>query len=164
MTQIVYNDSLSRVQVKFSRAASQAPQIFLAALERVSTELVRYVKTQKIHGQVLHQRSGKLSRSIDSRVTSEGGLIEGIVGSIKGGAPHALPLEVGSKPHIIRPVRAKALHFMGLNADGEVTDIFRRSVMHPGNKPYRYLQSSLQENRAHIVHALSNAGMKGITK
>lgn len=41
-------------------------------------------------------------------------------------------LEYGSRPHIIRPVNAKALHFMGSGGD----EVFAQEVEHPGTRPY----------------------------
>lgn len=43
-------------------------------------------------------------------------------------------IEFGTRPHIIRPRRAKALRFMvGLQ------EVFARLVHHPGTRPYKFL-------------------------
>jgi len=49
-------------------------------------------------------------------------------------AKHAAALDRGARPHIIR-AKNKSLAFKGRS--GEM--VFRRSVRHPGNKPYRFL-------------------------
>lgn len=164
------NSELDRMTVRFERRAQTSGTAFATALTRITLNLVAYVKTQKLQGQVLNQRSGKLNRSIAQRVTREGNNLEGIVGSIKGHAPHALPLEGGSKPHIIRPKKGKALKFFmsgeapGAGAEGPTNQstVYARVVHHPGNKAYRYLRSSLQENRAMIVRELNAAAMRNI--
>jgi hypothetical protein len=48
--------------------------------------------------------------------------------------PHAAPMDRGARPHIIRAKSAKALRFVGKGGL-----VFRKSVNHPGNKPYRFL-------------------------
>jgi len=48
---------------------------------------------------------------------------------------YAMPIELGSRPHVIRSRRAKFLRFIG--RDGSV--VYARKVNHPGNRPYRFL-------------------------
>jgi hypothetical protein len=67
-------------------------------------------------------RKGNLRRTITSRV--EQGGMRGVIGT---NAPYAQAVHEGSRPHIIRPVRAKALYWKG--ASHPV-----RLVKHPGNK------------------------------
>jgi hypothetical protein len=55
-----------------------------------------------------------------------------VVGSNR--TPYAPFIEYGTKPHIIRARRAKALRFM---QRGKV--VFRRWVRHPGTRPYQFL-------------------------
>ena len=45
-------------------------------------------------------------------------------------ADYSADLEYGTKPHVIEPKTAKALHFQ---SDGE--DVFTKKVNHPGTKP-----------------------------
>lgn len=144
--------------LRFAKRANTSGEAFVTALTRVTLLLVAYVKTQKLQGQVLNQRSGKLNRSMAQRVTRDGDTLTGIVGSIAGHAPHALPLEAGSKPHAIVPKRGNVLAFKG----PEGLTVFARAVMHPGNKAYRYLRSSLEENRPMIVREMNAAAMKNI--
>ncbi|MFI7449543.1 hypothetical protein ACIBQX_18750 [Nonomuraea sp. NPDC049714] len=55
------------------------------------------------------------------------------------GAPYGLFMEVGTRPHIIRPKRPDGwLRFM---VDGKV--VFARVVHHPGTRPYAYLRRAL---------------------
>jgi hypothetical protein len=59
--------------------------------------------------------------------------------SIEADAPYATYHHDGTRPHVIRPVHAKALRFVG--KDGRV--VFAKSVYHPGTKPNRFLLDSL---------------------
>lgn len=56
-------------------------------------------------------------------------------------ADYSAALEYGSKPHIIEPKTAKALHF---KSDGQ--DVFTKRVKHPGTKPL-----AVMRNAAHKV-------------
>lgn len=47
--------------------------------------------------------------------------------------PYANPIDKGSRPHIIRPRRARALRFIW---HGELR--FFAKVNHPGNRPYKF--------------------------
>lgn len=56
-------------------------------------------------------------------------------------ADYSAALEYGSKPHIIEPKTAKALHF---TMDGQ--EVFTKRVNHPGTKPL-----AIMRNAAHKV-------------
>ena len=53
---------------------------------------------------------------------------------IENDAKHAWYIEKGTRPHIIRARFKKALRFIG--RDG--SPVFRKWVMHPGTKAYRF--------------------------
>lgn len=55
-------------------------------------------------------------------------------------APYASYIERGTRPHVIRPVRARMLRF----TVGQGTVVFAREVHHPGTKPYRILTDALR--------------------
>ncbi|MFB7337760.1 hypothetical protein ACFC00_40115 [Streptomyces adustus] len=48
----------------------------------------------------------------------------------------------GTRPHLIRPRRAKALHFY---VDG--TEVFTRLVRHPGTRPNNFMARALRLGR-----------------
>jgi len=48
---------------------------------RLTLELLRKVKAEKLSGQVLNVRTGRLRRSITQRVTDDGRAVQGIVGT-----------------------------------------------------------------------------------
>lgn len=71
-----------------------------------------------------------------------GDVIAGKAGARKNGRPATVPviLDRGSKPHVIRARRRKALRFV---VNGKV--VFRRSVMHPGTRGSGFLTRSLYD-------------------
>ena len=101
-------------------------------VRKLAMELAGYVKKDKLAGQALHVRSGRLRRSITFKVTSEGTVVSGLVGT---NVVYARIHEFGghTKPHIILPKNARALHFNGR--------------YHPGsNFPERsFLRSALKD-------------------
>lgn len=109
-------------------------------LNRTDGDLWRYIESKKsvaLSGarKMAGFRSGRLRRSISwYHLKNASGQYAGL----KAGAPYALMHHEGTKPHKIRPNRAKALRFQ---QRGVV--IFRHSVMHPGTKPNPYLSAQL---------------------
>jgi hypothetical protein len=72
-----------------------------------------------------------------------GDVIAGKAGARRpGGGPRTVPeiLDKGSRPHVIRARRRKALRFV---VNGRV--MFRRSVMHPGTRGSGFLTRSLYD-------------------
>lgn len=80
-------------------------------------------------------RTGKLQDAVKTRVVR---LSSGKVLRITDNKPYARAIEEGSCPHKIVPKRGKFLRF--LSSNGQV--LFRRSVNHPGNKPYWFLKNA----------------------
>lgn len=88
---------------------------------------------------LVHRKTGHLSRSIvRGALTPDHAIVEART-------PYAATLELGSKPHVIRPVKAKVLAWGGTRrlsgtlAKGSKATHFARIVHHPGTKPYPYL-------------------------
>lgn len=52
-------------------------------------------------------------------------------------ADYSADLEYGTKPHVIEPKTAKALHF---KSDGQ--DVFAKRVNHPGTKPLAIMRNA----------------------
>ena len=88
-------------------------------------------------------RTGRLRRSIRKRV----GRFEAEIGPT---VPYAVYVEYGTRPHIIRPVRAHALRF---EVNGEV--VFTRLVRHPGTKPQRFVRETAEELQNQIPRLAS---------
>lgn len=95
-------------------------------------------------------RTHNLQNSTDWRVVRIRG---GRVIRIRNSAKYAHAIDLGARPHKIRARRRKALRFV---VGGRV--LFRRSVNHPGNRPYRFLYRAtfaagriLQQDLAHAM-------------
>ena len=56
--------------------------------------------------------------------------------------PYIVPIEVGTRPHVIRAKSAKALRFF---YRGRL--VFRKSVNHPGTRAYRPLHRAMRRQR-----------------
>lgn len=76
-------------------------------------------------------RTGNLQRRTDFRIVK----VNGRILRIRNTAPYAAAIDTGARPHLITARRAQFLRFRG--RDGNL--VFRRSVHHPGNRPYKFL-------------------------
>ena len=88
---------------------------------------------------LVHRKTGHLGRSIvPGRLTRTMAIVEART-------PYAAAVELGAKPHIIRPRNRKALAWGGTRrlsgtlASGSKPTHFARLVHHPGSRPYPYL-------------------------
>lgn len=91
-------------------------------------------------------KTGTLRRSITSRV--ERGGDRGVIGT---NLRYARPVHEGSKPHTIRPRRAKALFWKGARHPV-------RSVNHPGNKANPFFVRAMERSRARVEAELKAWG------
>jgi hypothetical protein len=82
---------------------------------------------------------GSMSDHISSSIDGRG---RNIVGRLESAHPATIYVIKGTRPHIIRPVRAKALRFM---VGGRV--VYARIVRHPGNAPNDFLTRALRAAR-----------------
>lgn len=85
------------------------------------------------------RRTGHLGRSIvPGRVTDK-------IAVVEARTPYASTVEFGSKPHIIKPKKAKVLawggdrRLSGALRRGAKATHFAKVVHHPGTRPYPYL-------------------------
>lgn len=112
---------------------------FLGRVVGVEERLVEEVAESALGAarQLVPVRSGRLSRSL--RIEPRGRLERHVV---MGGAraPHAPYVEHGTRPHLIRPRRARALRF---EVDGEI--IYARLVHHPGTSPMEVMARAAEE-------------------
>lgn len=88
---------------------------------------------------LVHRKTGHLGRSIVP------GSITATHAKVEARTPYAATVELGSKPHIIRPKKGKVLAWGGMRRlsgtlkSGSGPTHFARLVHHPGTKPYPYL-------------------------
>ena len=134
----------------------------LKKVYELTLRLEAYVKTEKLNGQVLNRKTGRLARSIGSRVEETANLIVGIVFQ-SSDVPYGAIHEFGGKTaaHIIRPKKASVLRFW----DKAGNKVFAKSVNHPGSvMPERsYLRSSLRDFSTEISLGLKEAVFNSVT-
>jgi phage gpG-like protein len=118
-----------------ARAIAQVQQRITSrlrdAIQRAALDLMSYVKAQKLTGQVLNVRTGRLRRSITQRVEVEaGGKIVGLVGTnVSYGRVHELGFKgrVNVRGHT-RKVKGKAVP---IRAHSRQVDIPKRPFLGP---------------------------------
>ena len=145
----------AQLQERFRGMPDRMRRALVTKVYALTLMLEAYVKQEKLSGQVLKTVSGRLKRSIQSDVRTDGEIVRGRVFS-SGDVPYAGIHEFGGRtsPHDILPVKAKALAFM---YNGKLT--FAKIVHHPGSiMPERsYLRSSLDDKKSQIVTELTQA-------
>ena len=85
------------------RAGTNVTAVLKAEVRDMAVMLMDYVKTSKLSGQVLHNQSGRLRRSVTAKVEGDYGLITGIVGT---NVEYAAAHEFGVDKHKIVTVHA----------------------------------------------------------
>ncbi len=130
----------------------------LRTVRRLTVELQTYVKESKLSGQVLHNRTGTLRRSIYFHVLDTATAVLGEVGTNLG---YGVAWERGIKAHDIVPVRKKALAF---NWKGR--DWVLKRVHIPAQAPRSFLASALADKaeyiRAEIIAAMRRSAVLGL--
>lgn len=139
------------------RLSSQVSAAVEAKATAATAELQRHVIDDKLHGQMLNARTGRLASAVERMVETKGDSIVGEV-FVNDSVRYAAILEYGgsTSPHDIVPDKAKALAFA---AGGK--HVFARVVHHPGSRfPARpYLASALGDEADEIAAALKLAAI-----
>jgi len=132
-----------------SEFKGKAREAFRIGIARATLRLLTKVKAEKLSGQLLNVRTGRLRRSINQRVVVSGSSVTGTVGTnVEYAAIHELGGTI--KAQLIEAKKAKSLRFE--LANGKV--MFRKSVQRPEIKmPARsFLLSALKDlHREHVV-------------
>jgi hypothetical protein len=133
-----------------------SPRLIAALMVKMNSLLIRLqakIVGEKLSGQVLKHRTGKLAGSI--RVIAAEASEDKIEGAVLGGggpAFYAKFHEFGTTNwYVIRPVNKKVLRFM--IGDKEV---FAKSVLHPPIQERSFMRSSLAEMRAQALMELAD--------
>lgn len=94
-------------------------------------------RVRRVEAEAIRGAPGSMKERIRVQIQrGPSGEFRGVV-SVK--HPAALYVINGTRPHLIRPVRARALRFM---VGGRV--VYARLVHHPGNKPNDFLRKALR--------------------
>ena len=91
---LIITESVTSLSVRIRATGQRVHASLVMAFTRIAIGLQQYIVTQKLEGQVLHHRSGKLIRSIQQHIEDSGNTIAAVVqaGSL---APYAAVHEWG---------------------------------------------------------------------
>lgn len=132
------------------------------ALQQVAGEVATEAKTNHEY----KDRTGKLTASVRAetvRGTFGTGLSVDMLAGGRGGpgtVTYASHIEFGTKPHVIRARKKKALaFFFGTSKvlGGGGTEVVVRSVKHPGTRAYKFMQNALVAKTARAEKLLDVA-------
>lgn len=91
----------------------------------------------RVEAEAIRRAPGSMGTTIRAQIRrGSGGDFQGVINVRH---PAALYVIGGTRPHVIRPVTAKALRF---TVGGQV--VYARLVHHPGNKPNDFLKQALR--------------------
>lgn len=142
---------VERTILAFGAARQRIADAVRAAVTRATFDLVRVVKADKLTGQVLQVRTGRLRRSITGRVEEENGSPVGLVGTnVSYGRVHELGFKgsVKVKAHS-RTIKGKAIP---VRAHSRKLDIPARPFLVPA------LNENLPKYRGWIADGIRKAG------
>lgn len=129
------------------------------SIGRLTLKLLTRVKANKLSGQVLNVRTGRLRRSITQKITKELGLITGIVGTnVEYARPHELGFKgaVSVKAHLRQIKQA-----WGKSITPRTVEV--RSHSRQVNLPEKsFLRSALSEMTPEIMQTLQQSVRQGI--
>ena len=135
-----YSD-VQRFNVQIGRKLTQFPNEVKEAINKSTLSIERQAKTNLTNnGSVV---TGHLRRSISHKVY----INEGIVSA---NTKYAEGVEKGTKPHVIRAKKKKALYWQGANHPVKV-------VNHPGSRAKPYLIPALKSEQPKFIQNLKEA-------
>lgn len=105
------------------------------AVQRRADEAGVYAKKYGYDSPGFTPRTGNLQKRTEHKVMLQR---NGKVLILRNPAKYARAIDQGSPPHIIRAKNAKYLRFF---LNGRIQ--FRKSVKHPGNRPFRFLKAAV---------------------
>lgn len=94
-------------------------------------------RVRRVEAEAIRRAPGSMGTTIRAQIQrGPGGEFRGVINVRH---PAALYVTGGTRPHVIRPVRARALRF---TVGGQV--VYARLVHHPGTKPNDFLRQALR--------------------
>jgi hypothetical protein len=93
-------------------------------------------RLRRVEAEAKRRAPGSMGAGIRSSIRSNGGDFQGVITSTH---PATIYVVGGTRPHIIRPVRARALRF---TVGGRV--VYAKIVHHPGTAANNFLAASLR--------------------
>lgn len=148
-----------RVLAYLSARVPAITQSTRASMGRIVVRLTRYVKAEKLSGQVLKNRTGTLRRKINGRVTEEAGTLTGSVGvKLAYAAAHEYGFDGAEQVRAhLRTIK------QAFGREIAVKQVQVRSFERHVHIPERsFLRSSLRELRPQIMAELDAAVTGGL--
>lgn len=141
-----------KVTRRFAALPGKVKESLIPALNRIGAMLAGYVQTQKLQGQVLNHRSGRLSNAVTFHEAQDSGSAVSVKVGVYQNVPYARIHEYGGYVHVPE-VSGPLMVFQG--SDGN-TVFTRRHKAFTATMPERsYLRSSLGENRESYIDIIN---------
>lgn len=149
-----YHTSKTKMSIRLGVISQNVSDELLKTISEIVRELQAYVIREKLSGQLLQRRSGRLIRGIKRRVFTGK---KGVFGIVMPTAPHSLAHEFGMKR--TQPVKAgfRTLR-SGLKANVRAHS---RKIDYPKRA---YMRPSFKELRDSIQERLEEAVARGVTQ
>jgi hypothetical protein len=148
-TRVRSDVDLEQVEAGLHRLEAAANKRVRMALQMGAELIVNHAKRNHEY----RDRTGRLTQSIRAEQV-EGTLAEGFVVGLSAGGlrvEYAGHIEFGTRPHVIRARKAKALRF---TVGGQ--DVFRRQVRHPGTRAYRFMQNAVDAKTKQVEQLIED--------
>lgn len=146
---------IQEVMVRLQTLPGVVRDSIAAAVYGQALRVERIIKTEKLLGDPVQRRTGRLQRSVHTEMNDDATSVTAVVGS---DVEYAKYIEDGTRPHEIVAMNAKALAF----ALGGVM-VFRKRVQHPGTPAYKVFSGTLAEEASTIRNAIETAAKKAVT-
>ncbi|MBF3874208.1 HK97 gp10 family phage protein [Burkholderia pseudomallei] len=152
----------SQVIARIGRITPNIRNALQERIERIVVQLEGYVVRNKLSGQVLNVRTGRLADSINHAVVANGASITGIVSTaVKYAPPHEYGFQgvVTVKEHLRQVTTA-----WGKPLATPVTATVREHSMTMNLPERSFLRSALADQREDIVRGIREAAAEGAQK
>jgi len=153
------NIDASTLKTSLNATASSVLTSVRARLEIVVGRLTDYIKSQKLSGQVLKNRTGNLRNSVFYYLEDRGAEMVGNVDVSMPARKYGAAHEFGAHIPERFPVTAKALHW---RSGGK--DVFAMRAAAFDLPPRPFMSPSLAENREQIVASLQESINEAVSK
>jgi hypothetical protein len=161
MLTLSFNGSDERLAQSLRARGPQIIQAVMRKMDELMFRLQAKIVGEKLAGQVLQQRTGKLAGSIRAIPTT----LEGteVTGAVEGGGGPAFYGRVqeygGRGPYTIVPINKSALTFLWGGKQ-----VFFKKVTHPPLQSRSFMRSSLEESRELIFAGLRESVRQELAK
>jgi phage gpG-like protein len=143
------------VVARLDALPAKAHQGLARAIAQLGFVLQRKVRQEKLSGQALQVRPGRLRSSVDTLIEEKGNKVSAAIGTaVKYGRFHAYGV-----PHswLAQARRAKALPFDPSTSSGGGRALFRQNLAHLGLSERSFLHSAFAEMAQEIAPRLAAA-------